>query len=75
MVCGKEMDISPPKLCDDESGVEVYYKCKCGYNLTFLYLNGYVDSFKKAMAMDTESPAKLAESIAQAVEKSEKQKR
>lgn len=52
MICSKEMYIHSAALREDGSGVEVFYKCGCGYQLTFLYYGGFIEMFKKAVGID-----------------------
>jgi hypothetical protein len=46
-VCFKEMELDNSRLNEEDNCVEVQYKCKCGYKITFAYYGGFVDAYKQ----------------------------
>ncbi|MFA5024136.1 MAG: hypothetical protein WC523_04230 [Patescibacteria group bacterium] len=46
-VCFKEMEVTHSFVREDEQAVEVEYKCKCGYKITFEYWGKFVEMYKK----------------------------
>ena len=48
-VCFKEMELDHSLLREDKSAVEVFYKCKCGYTITFAYAGGFVEAYMKQL--------------------------